>query len=795
MNHFPRHQLPMRLSLITLCLGLAAPVWAQSAAASAPVAVSIPAQPLDKALTALAAQTGMLIGADSSLLAGKQAPALSGTYTPAEALQRLLAGSGLEAMPGSDGSVQLRKLSNAGTDVLPAISVKGQQETARGPVRGYVATRSATATKTDTPLIENPQSVSVITADEIGDRKAESLDETLRYTAGVTPNSKPWAADQYSLLRGFELGNTGIFLDGLMNPNVSYMATIDPYGLERIEVLRGPASVLYGQMSPGGMVNAVSKRPTRETVREIGVEYGTYDRKQIKADFGGALDEHGEWTYRLTMLKRESGTRLDHDEDDRLFIAPSLTWQPNADTRLTLLALYQKESQKYAWSNQLQNPGALGQADPRVNVGGIDNRWERTNTMIGYELEHRFNDTWSLRQNLRYNDLEREGTDVLTGGLGSDGRTIMRQFSPRGNEWSGLLLDTQLQARFEQQRISHTVLFGVDHARSHLAWNRPYAAYLIAPFDLFAPDYQAAEVRPSAAPYRDKLPSRQTGLYAQEQMKWDRWVLTAGLRHDRVRQSRSRTMLNTGVTTQSYDESPSATTGRVGLVYLFDSGLAPYASYATSFAPEVGNSLSGDPLKPSRGKQAEVGLRYQPSGSAVSYTASIFDLVRENVTTGAPGNPSLLVQTGEVSSRGLELEARAEIAANLSVVAQYTWLDTEVTQSNNGDQGLAQKGAPRHSASAWARYSFALGDSARGFAGLGVRYLGTARSGQDWSNRNIMNPSLTLVDAALGFDRGPWRISLNIDNLFDKQVLIDCDGSLCYRSAERTANLSALYRF
>lgn len=786
--------------LLALALVTGTPLaQAQGPAWDSPAAVSIriAAQPLGLALGDWALQTRIQLIVNPQLVAGRTAPAVSGQLTPRQALDRLLQGTGLVARAEGAAVVVQAAARDAGGTLAPTVvTARAERETAAGPVPGYVARRGTTGTKTDTPLIENPQSISVISAEEIGDRKAETLDETLRYTAGVTPNQKPWAADLYSLLRGFELGSSGVFLDGLLNPNVSYMATIDPYGLERLEVLRGPASVLYGQMAPGGMVNAVSKRPTREAIREVGLEYGTYDRRQFKADFGGPLDgEAGAWSYRLTLLARRSETRLDHDQDDRTFVAPSLSWQPDAATRLTLLALYQKDVQKYAWPNQLRNPGPRGQPDPAVSIGGVDNRWTRTNTMVGYELEHRFDDRWSLRQNLRYSDLDRAGTDVLSGALNPDGRSVARVFSPRGNAWKGLLLDTRVQAQFATGALSHTALAGVDYAKSRLTWRRPYANTAMPAFDLFAPSYAAVAATPSANPYDDQLPLKQAGLYLQDQAKWESWVLTTGVRHDRVDQARTRTFWNTGATSVSYDQSFSATTGRVGLVRLFDSGWAPYVSYATSFAPETGTSVTGEALKPSRGRQLEAGVRYQPAGESVSYTAALFDLTRENVTTAAPGNPNAFVQTGEIVARGLELEARTQLARNFSVIAQYTYLDTEVTRSNNGDQGLPQKGAPRHSASAWAKYSFPAGSSANAYAALGVRHLGKARSAQDWGNANIGSPALTVVDAALGLEQGPWRFSVNVNNLFDKQKLIDCDAALCYRSAERTVNLSALYRF
>jgi len=779
-------------------------LFAAEPAGTAARQFAIAAGPLADVLAQYAAAAGVPLIFEPGTLAGLRSPGLRGRYTAREGFEQVLRGSGYEVVGGGSGGSVLRKASapvrssvgdTAATLSPVTVTAATERETPTGRVNGYVARRSATATKTDTALIENPQSVSVITADEIGDRKAESLDEALRYTAGVTPNLKPWAVDEFSLLRGFELGTAGVFMDGLLTSGRSYAAPIEPYGLERLEVLRGPASVLYGKMPPGGMVNAVSKRPTADTLREIGIEYGSYNRKQLKADLSGALGSDSDWTYRFTVLGRESNTRLDHDRDNRLFIAPALTWQPSASTKLTLLGRYQKDNQAYAWQNQLEQPGVFGQPSPRVNVGGYDNRWRRDNKMLGYEFEHSFNDTWSVQQSMRYSELDRSETNVFPRGLRADGYTLNRSFSPRETHWKGLLLDTRVQARFDSGPLKHTMLVGVDYAKSRTTDEFPYDRPLLSPMNLFAPVYMHQPLAPAADPYVDRVPTKQVGLYLQDQIKWDRWVLTAGLRHDKADATGTRTFGNTGESSEIYDTSASATTGRVGVVYLFDSGWAPYVNYATSFSPEIGKDLNGNLLKPSKGRQIEAGVRYQPIARNASYTASVFDIVRSNVTTAAPQAPGEVIQTGQVRSRGLELEARADVTNNISLIAQYTYLDTRITRSNDGDLGLPQMSAPKHSASVWGKYSFPVGDSTRAFAAVGVRYLGKARSAWDTGNANITSPSIAMVDLALGFDRGPWRVSLNINNLLNKQSLMDCNGSLCYRSAERTANLSALYRF
>ena len=773
------------------------------AAEAAPRSYNIPAGPLSAAIARFAAESGVYIAADGALTAGKTSPGFQGTLAPQDALNRLLKGSGLDAVRQGDGRYVLKEgaapVAAPRTDAtvaLPAVEVRAERETALGHVDGYVARRSATATKTDSRLIDNPQSVSVVTADELADRKVETLDEALRYTAGVTPNMKPWAVDEFSMLRGFPLGTAGIFRDGLLTSGRAYAAPIEPYGLERLEVLRGPASVLYGQSPPGGMINAVSKRPSATAVREIGIEYGTYDRKQIKVDIGGALDQRGEWTYRVTMLGRESGTRIDLDRDDRVYVAPALTWQPDAATRLTLMAQYQKDDQSYVWANQLQNPGPPGQLDPGLNMGGRDNRWKRENHTLGYEFEHHFDDVWTVRQNLRYTKLDRQETNVFPRVLQADGRSITRLFYPRSSGWRGLQVDTQLQARLRSGALAHEVLLGIDYADNKSSDRYPYSITPMPNLDLYAPVYGGKQPPvASSTPRYERYPLKQTGLYLQDQLKWDRWVVTAGLRRDRAENSNTTELPAAGTSTLAYSQKVGKTTGRVGGVYLFDSGWAPYVSYATSFSPEIGRDINNEVLKPSTGRQLEAGLRYQPDNANVSYTASLFALERKNVTTVAAQDPEALVQSGQVQSRGVELEARADILRNLSVVAQYTYLDTDIKESNNGDRGLPQQGAVKHSASVWTKYSFQLSESLLANAGLGFRYYGKARSYQDDNNQGLTNPAFGMVDVAFGVDRGPWRYSVNFNNLFDKQLLLDCDGRFCYRNAERTVNVSAGYRF
>ena len=316
--------------------------------------------PLARALNSFASMAGVELSVDASLLDGKISNGLTGNLTVQGGFDLLLRGHGLQAVRQLNGGYTVSTAASttsaaAGATpalqqnaaVLPMVSVRdnADAETAAGPVRGYVARRSATGTKTDTPIVETPQSVSVVGAEEMETLKAQSLQDVLGYVAGVARNEAADRTTDQFFLRGFQatsdLGNH--YRDGMRFGVTRYDGRQELYGLERVEVLKGAASVLFGAGGPGGIINTVSKRPTTQALHEINVEAGSFSRKQVSGDFGGALDDDGVWSYRLTALKRDSDTFIDYVPDNRSFVAPALTWRPNAATSLTLLADYQKD--------------------------------------------------------------------------------------------------------------------------------------------------------------------------------------------------------------------------------------------------------------------------------------------------------------------------------------------------------------------------------------------------------------------------------------------------------------------
>ncbi|MCG2599798.1 MAG: TonB-dependent receptor plug domain-containing protein, partial [Achromobacter sp.] len=410
--------MPSRKTLTTLtALALAAlalPALAQTAR------YDIPAGSLEQVLNAYARQAGVTLSADGALTAGRQSAGLHGSYGVQDGFAALLARHGLAVRPGSQpGAYVVQRAPAAGeAAVLPAVTVTGRRDgEAANP--GFVPTNTATATKTDTPLLETPQSVSVITRETMDTLGAQTVSQALRYSAGVLPDNAG-AETRYDWIniRGISESTLGLYLNGLrLQSNTEFR--IEPYGLEQLDVLRGPSSVLYGQNAPGGLINMVSKRPTDSPLHEIQLSGGSYGNRQAAFDFSGPLDDDNKVLYRLTGLAREADTQVRYTPDDRTYIAPSFTFRPSDRTSLTILASYQKDRVGFgqflpAQGTVLGNPNGKIPTNTFVGDPDLDNT-KREQTMFGYELNHEFNDTFQFRQNFRYSHLSYR---VKTAGYG-----------------------------------------------------------------------------------------------------------------------------------------------------------------------------------------------------------------------------------------------------------------------------------------------------------------------------------------------------------------------------------------
>ncbi len=687
---------------------------------------------------------------------------------------------------------------------LDPILVQDRIESAFGPVKGYVAKKGSTGTKTDTPLIETPQSISVITKDQMEAQAVDSLNSALRYTPGATGNL--YGTDNRGLglqLRGISNANGVFYKDGLQlkESNFTLFTALDSYGAERYEVLRGPASVLYGQASPGGIINYVSKRPTEETLREVEIGGGSFNRYEGKFDFSGAVNADKSLLFRLTGAAHMGDTQTDSVGDDRIFIAPAITWQPDADTKLTVLANYQRD--RSGWAMQYLpkygtvSPGKDGKYLPNsmfVGEPGFDS-YNNDQASIGYEFDHRFNETWQVRQHARYVNLRHTEEGVFGGGLEADNETYNRYADAGGTKLSGVTVDNQAQADFDTGPLGHTLLVGLDY--KYYTYRDYASSGDVGTIDIFHPVYGSPIT--NLTPYTDTdTDQQQVGLYAQDQVKLGNWRLTLGGRQDWA----DAKVYDNLTSAYQPEQKDSAFTSRAGLVYLADNGLAPYVSYSESFQPVAGSDSDGNVFVPETGKQYEIGLKYQPVGWNSFFTASVFDLTRQNVVrSGNEGRPDDLFQTGEIRSRGVELEAVASLDAGLDLRAAYTWLDTKITKATSitvdegevvSDEGNTPYGVAAHSASLWANYTFGSGRLEGLGLGGGVRYVGSSW-GDDANSFKV--PAVVLADAAIHYKWQNATLNFNVSNLFNKRYVASCfaESFGCFYGEGRRINGSVKY--
>lgn len=794
-------------ALASLCLavtpwtarGEQSPVTIRLAQADDTRGFDIPAQALPSALTVFARQSGLQVTMDAAIIHGLSSPGVSGSLSPAAALTRLLAGTGLTWQMIDAKTVALSKAAPGGAMTLDPVTVEGRApghavESPTGPVAGYVAKRTATATKTDTPVIEVPQTINVVTADQIAATKAQSLKNALAYTPGIVSREGDDRTSDAFTIRGFQASSTSgsIYRDGSKYSVNVYDGQQEPYGLERVEVLKGAASVLFGNAAPGGIINTVTKRPSQTPLHEINVEAGTADHRQISGDFGGALTPDGAWSYRLTALKRDADTSVDHVADDRTYVAPALTWSPDAGTSLTVLSQYQKSHTAYLYglpSEVTIEPNASGRVAGSTFVGepGFDH-YDGTVFALGYLFEHSFNNRLTLRNSLRYTQSEVSFPNMWIWGVDTDGRTTLaRAAQEREDNSQAVTSDTSMEFKWRTGIVEHTSLAGIDYTDQSQSTRRYDRG--AANIDLYAPVYTGELGAMTANSYSSKNTASRLGLYAQNQMKIDgKWVVLLGGRQDWA-EDRASPYFDGEAWTSQHSE---AFTGRAGLVYLADNGLAPFASYSESFEPESGTDRQGHSFKPTTGQQYEVGLRYQPPGRNAMVTGTVYQLTRQNVTTADPEDSNYSVQTGEVRSRGVELEAKAELTPYVNILAAYAYTDTHVTKSNNDAEiGTRAATVPYHQVSLWGDYNLGAEGLPEVTVGAGMRFIDSTMPSVGVTGEV---PGYTLFDAMVRYDLDKWRFSLNGTNLFDKDYVASCTYG-CFFGERRKVIGTVSYRW
>ncbi len=685
----------------------------------------------------------------------------------------------ISAMMPATAFAQVMGDDNAGQSDADAVVVTGSRHT-------------PTATKTDTPLLEVPQSISVISEEMIEMRNFQRLTDVLRFTAGVqTDKVGNDVRYEQIQIRGFNASVFGDYRDGLRQSSPSSSLYInEPYGLEAIEVFKGPSSVLYGENAPGGLVNVVSKRPhSSKPFGEFQIDLGNWDRRQLKFDVGGGASEDGSVRYRVTGLVRDGSADLEEtSRDDRVFLALSTEWDITSSTKLWLYGQYVDAKGTGSPFGLTNSDGSFIDArtyDPNFDAAN------RTQYLLGYEFSHAFSDQVEFRQKARYANIDFLLQTVYALG-GAPGQTVFQRSAFEvGTQLESASIDNQLVGDFEIGGVETKLLGGLDYARTEANTRSAFGsgpAQGISDIDITNPVFSGPEMPRPVVYARTGQINKQLGLYGQVQLKHSGFIATVGGRFDDTSSSTENLIASTRI-----KQGSKEFTWRGGLAKEFDFGLVPYVSYATSFQLTPGFDIRGNPFLPSRGKQVEAGVKYEPAGLPGLVTASVFNLTQDNVLTTDPDNlgSGFQIQTGEIRSRGAEIELSLSPAPGFALGAAYSYIDLDVTKSNNGDQGFAPPASPRHIGSLWTKYELKNGPL-KGFGiGGAFRHMGQSYSDQ---RETVVNRASSFGDLFAFYERDNWRVALNVDNLSNKQNVI-CSFGFCYQVAGRSILGSVRYRF
>ncbi|NQS87505.1 TonB-dependent siderophore receptor [Pantoea allii] len=669
------------------------------------------------------------------------------------------------------------------------------EETSTTPTEGYTATVSKGATKTDRPLITTGQSVSVVTRQQMDDQGAMDVNQALNYTAGAFTNFAG-AATRYDTvsLRGFHGGDVdNIFLDGLRlmsDPGSYNVLQVDPWFLERIDVIKGPSSALYGQTVPGGLVMETSKRPQYAPAGHFRLSTGTHNTNSAAFDYTNAIND--QWAFRLTGITRNSDTQYDHTREEKYAISPSLLWQPDEDTSLLLRAYLQKDPSG-GYHSAVPGDGSITEHNGRkLSTGFYDgdstlDQFKRREQIYSAEFAHRFNETWAFRSNASYSHSNVDLDQVYQAGWDSPQSELLnRYYSGSRSSLQAYAIDNQLEADFDTGPVDHKVVLGAEY---HQYTNDLRDASGLAS-QLNVLTGQAVGPNPAYVFQNSQRRYYQTGMYLQDEMKWDKWHLDLSGRYDRIVSENRQYSSDT-----QYRRQDDHVSGRAALLYAFDNGISPYVSYSQAITPQSLSGQDGNLLKPTTSEQYETGIKYQPVGTSDLYSAAIYDLTQNDVgnrvVVGSYYEPA-----GKVHSQGLELEAHNQLTPRLSTLASFTLNHVRFKDSIDGNNGHTPYVTPDSMASAWAKYQFDAGIS----IGAGVRYIG-----RQWAdNENTTRlPSATLFDASVRADLGAWNSSLkgafvqvNANNLTDRDYVSACYGTgFCYWGAERTVVATVGYDF
>ncbi len=754
-------------------------------APAVPLDFAIAAGPLDQVLSQFARQAKIEFSADAQLTKGRQSRGLAGRYRLEEGLQVLLNGSGCVAQRQADGSFLLIHSSEETTLELPATAVKGAADASA--VGSFNTQASPQLMKSNTPLARTPRSVTVLSRAVLDSQQVQSLSEALQNVPGVVAGQYGRRGFDDVIIRGQDASNA-LLVDGLRTSTTNRVAQ-QLFAMEQVEVLKGPASLEYGLVLPGGVVNMVSKRPQADPFAAVDLTYGSHNFKQTTFDVGTPLSGDAKAAFRLNGLAMDTDDATDHVWFKSRHIAPSLSLDLGDDTNLTLLASHQER--EYIRQQGLPLSGSL-RSNPNGNLPRHlfigepgQGPYDATEDRLGYALTHWLANDWVYRQNFRWQGYSLEGLAITSGALAANGRLLTRSGLQQDYRGDTLSFDNHLQKVFDGRWGEHELTTGFDYLRSREHQVTRNCA--VSKLDLFAPVYGKPVVCPAKARTDRDSTVRMLGGYVRDNVRvGEKWNLTGGLRYDTT-DTYSVDQLSGNRTGNTAD----AVSGAVGAMYELYENVRPYISYSTSFYPNSGSDAQGRAFKPEEGRQWEAGVKFDLQQGRTLLTLALFDMRRENVLQDDPANDGFSLAIGEQRTRGAELAITSDVTDRLSIMGGYAYTAAVVTDDGGNrpsTQGEPLDNVSRHSASLHARYRF--GDTPQGW---------TLSGGFKGESRKFTNgysvPGYVVANAGLAYEIDHWRAALNLKNLFDKHYYSGGTARAVAMGDERTLLVTLGYRY
>ncbi|HHP0449948.1 TPA: TonB-dependent siderophore receptor [Vibrio harveyi] len=666
-----------------------------------------------------------------------------------------------------------------------------------------------TATKTSLEPEETPQAITIITKDEMDLRGVSTVSEALRYSSGVNTELRGGAVTRLDLfnIRGFI--NYTNFYDGLplLFNGWNLQPQIDAAAVEQVEVFKGPTSVLYGNIPPGGMVNIIAKTPQSEPANTISVSTGTNSLKEVNFDTTGQIGDSNV-NYRIVGMAKQRDGQAETSEDERYLIAPSFDWQATDNTLVNINVYYQNDPSAGIYTtvpaagSVLDNP--LGSLSPDTYLGDKNwNTYEREVLMIGYKILHDFNNNWQFLQNARYMTADSYQENTYNSPLAADNRTIGRNAYLTDEDSTSFVIDNQLSGYVAHGNFEHNLLLGLDY--QYLDSDVKYKdtlGYSLTQ-DIFNPNHNQIDRDALKFAYQQALDikTKQLGVYFQDQLRYNNLVMIAGLRWDKYESDTNTVSDYLGTVTPSKEKlDENNVSFRVGALYELDFGLSPYLTYSESFEPIAGADASGKAFDPSTGHQWELGFKYAPLGGDVSGNLALFHITKKNAILTDPNNPyAPQYQAGEVVSQGAELEAKWQATPQADLTLNYTYINMEIKEDSYYHQeGKTPVWVPEQTASLWANYYYE-GTLTGLRTSAGVRYVG--KTEMDAQNSDQV-PDYTLVDLAASYDLSAASqsldgasVTLSASNIFDEEYYSCYDKNNCWFGAERSIEAKLEYKF